>query len=122
MKKEKFYFVYPYSPCEGGYILKALSVHDARVKAYKYGLFDCDYIDIRAKLLKNGKDADYEFLEKHLENDICELPTCPKCEVTMLTTFKEAEEGMCIYCKKLQEVKDPLEREILEERIFGCWG
>ncbi len=121
MKKEKFYFVYPYSPCEGGYILKAKNVQEARKKAYRYGLFDCDYIDIRANLLRNGKDADYEFLEKHLKGDVCDLPTCQECEVSMLITFKEAKEGTCRYCKKLQEVEDPSEREALKEVFFDCW-
>ena len=121
MKKEKFYFVYPYSPCEGGYILKAKNVQEARKKAYRYGLFDCDYIDIRANLLKNGKDADYELLETHLKGDVCELTTCKRCEFFMLLTFKEAEEGVCRYCKELEKTEDPMEREILEERFFGCW-
>jgi len=111
-KKEKFYFVFPpYSPCAGGFILLAKGVRDARKKAYEKGLFECDYIDLRAWLLRDGEDADYEFLKRFLEKDgLCYPPNCPKCEKMMLLSFKEAEEKMCKRCK---------EKFILEEKYFG---
>jgi len=64
--EEKFYFVFPHTPCAGGFVLAARTVREARKKAWDMGLFPCDYIDVRARLLRDGKDADYEHLRRYL--------------------------------------------------------
>ena len=74
---DKFYYVYYYDPFEGGIIVKAKTVKEARKIGYKLYPVECEYIHIKAKLLEN---VDKNFIEKYKQPDGTYIPpSCEKC-------------------------------------------
>ncbi len=75
--KEKFYYVYNYDPCGGGIIVKAKSVRETRKIGYREFPTQCEYIYIRAKLIR---DVDKEFMERFKVSDhLYKPPSCETC-------------------------------------------
>ena len=52
-KEEKFYFVYPYNPCEGGFLIVAGSSKEARKATCKKGL--------KESMLMTSKEAEKRY-------------------------------------------------------------
>jgi len=92
----RYYYVYYQDPCDGGVIVKARNIREAKRKGYK--LLDLgvgDYIYVKVRWLK---EVDPEFLEKFNKGDYYEPPFCEHCGRFFLTE-EEAKKRFCPVCE-----------------------
>lgn len=91
----KPYMAHMGEPQEGAALIFAHTAKEAKSMARRVSWMDCDYTDIRVKLLREGDGA--HLRKMGLPHIIEAPPVCARCELWKITPMDEAT-GLCDDC------------------------